>query len=276
MIAAATLSIHHLDRRIIIYATENDLRVKKKLIAIVIPIYKDSLSPLEFKRISITLKNSGPNSVFFIHPSSLNLDYYRKTFQGVLYKSFEDSYFKSRDSYNSLVLEEEFYQQFREFSYILICQSDAFIIRDISPLANLDYDYIGAVWNPPYIFTRIGKFYFVNRPQWIPGRKVEISVGNGGLSLRKVKSMIDIIKHMKNDHYWNRLVSITGRKVNEDLAFSYYGHLLGYKFPSIREANEIFIESGNFSLVEMGHLFGFHALNKFAPELEKEILLSYL
>ena len=81
---------------------------------------------------------------------------------------------------------------------------------------------------------------------------------------------------MKNDHYWNRLISITGRKINEDLAFSYYGQLLGYKFPSISEANAIFIESGTFSFVEMGHLFGFHALNKFAPELEKEILLDYL
>ena len=246
------------------------------MIAIVIPIYKDSLSPIEFQRISLSLKNSGPNPVFFIHPSNLVLDYYRKTFQGVLYKSFEDSYFNSRNSYNSLVLEEEFYQRFREFSYILICQSDAFIIRDISPLINLDFDYIGAAWNPPYSFTRIGKFYFVNRPKWIPGRKVKISVGNGGLSLRRVTSMIEIISHMKNDHYWNRLISIAGRKINEDLAFSYYGQLLGYKFPSISEANTIFIESGTFSLVEMGHLFGFHALNKFAPELEKEILLNYL
>ena len=84
-----------------------------------------------------------------------------------------DSHFVSIDSYNQLMISQEFYDQFADFSYILICQVDCLIIQDhLDSWTAHGYSFVGAPVfdgysqpNLPYDFT--GEL-------------------NGGLSLRKI------------------------------------------------------------------------------------------
>ena len=77
------------------------------------------------------------------------------------------------------MLSSEFYRRFSKFEYILIYQLDAFVFKDqLNYWCKKGYDYIGAPWFEGFHLTKTG----VNI----------IGVGNGGFSLRRVKTHIDL------------------------------------------------------------------------------------
>ena len=95
---------------------------------------------------------------------------------------FPDYFFKNREAYNELLLTEDFYQKFTDYEYILIYQLDALVFSDqLKNWCQKGYDYIGA----PLIHPRIGQVSYKYR---------DYLCGNGGFSLRKVKSFIQILK----------------------------------------------------------------------------------
>jgi hypothetical protein len=94
------------------------------------------------------------------------------------YKYFSSLYFNNIHGYNALMLSKRFYKQFAEYAYILIYQLDAYIFSDqLEFWCSKQYDYIGAPWLDD---GEIGA-----SPVFRP-----ISVGNGGLSLRRVEKFI--------------------------------------------------------------------------------------
>ena len=107
---------------------------------------------------------------------------------------FNQAFFTSISSYNSLMLSLEFYQRFLAYRYLLLHQLDAFVFRDeLLSWCARGYDYIGAPWIgeafPNATETSKGL------PFWIRSRlfrflpPLDHSVGNGGFSLRRVKTM---------------------------------------------------------------------------------------
>lgn len=87
--------------------------------------------------------------------------------------------FKDRYSYNRLLMTESFYKTFTEYEYILIYQLDCLVFAsNLEEWCKKGWDYVGAPWlnnteDPALGFSR---------------------VGNGGFSLRKVRSALAVLR----------------------------------------------------------------------------------
>ena len=88
------------------------------------------------------------------------------------------------------MLSDEFYQRFENYSHLLICQPDAVALKpELNYWINQPYDYIGAPWPKGYEYT-----FHLDFKQIPEGVKSSAFVGNGGFSLRKVKSCQDLFQ----------------------------------------------------------------------------------
>lgn len=152
---------------------------------VVIPVYKDTPTSMERASIRQTFRVLGKHDIVFVTHKGCLLDEYEKIAtgeQGVLCTEFFDKgYFDSTAHYSDLCFSEEFYLRFKDYEYMLICQTDAWVFRDeLDYWCSQGYDYIGAPIFFPYNkqhFTRI--FY---------------GVGNGGFSLRRIAYCLSIIR----------------------------------------------------------------------------------
>lgn len=113
-------------------------------------------------------------------PESLDLSEYTnimgESVDTLFADRFDEKYFTGTASYSQLCVSNEFYEQFADYEYMMIYQTDCWIFEDkIMEWCDKGYDYIGAP-----ILTN----YFV----W----STTPTVGNGGLSLRKVSKFIEM------------------------------------------------------------------------------------
>ena len=113
---------------------------------IVIPIYKEELDIIEtlsLNRIA-ELLNGKHYDIYFIKPQSLqNTSIYDKL-EHIKMISFDDSFFKSIQSYSQLCVSYDFYDMFSEYRYLYILQLDCYLMRDeFAFWATQEYDYIG-------------------------------------------------------------------------------------------------------------------------------------
>lgn len=106
-----------------------------------------------------------------VHYHNLNVDNLLPLPMGT---SLDDLY-KSKDFWNKL----------KSHKYALCIQTDTLMIdKNIKPFLEFDYDYIGAPWKDKVI-----------------GCNDNIKVGCGGYSLRKIQSMLNVIKANKYEKY---------------------------------------------------------------------------
>lgn len=178
---------------------------------IVIPVYQALHSPLEIVSF-LQLKRLHTYEVYLVAPDSLQIDSFRNIWPQIEVERFDDNFFKSISSYNKLMLSREFYQRFlNKFNWMLIHQLDAFLFKNnLNDFCQMPYDYYGAPWRPAQLI-RPG----IECPRLLKVLGKRISVGNGGLSLRKLESVIDLIQEKKLIlNSWNG---------NEDGFFSYFG-----------------------------------------------------
>lgn len=162
----------------------------KRDICIVIPIYKEFLTDFEIKSVDQCIKILSDYSIHFICPKGLNVTFYKVKFPEINnYRFFDENYFKDLSGYNRLMLSDGFYKIFTQYSYMLVYQTDCYVFRDeLLDWSLRGYDYIGGVWFDS----------FVGDPNL--GAKLWYA-GNGGLSLRKIKTMIRLLssrKRLKN------------------------------------------------------------------------------
>jgi len=192
-------------------------------VTIVIPIYKETLTPQE--RGSLLQCNNilSRYNKCIVAPEDLDLSNHRSILDNVNVKRFPKYYFSSIDAYSELCLSEFFYTQFSGYQYMLIYQLDCWVFRDeLIEWCNKGYDYIGAPW------FDIGKkgFWgtFSLRPLMLN------KVGNGGFSLRKVETMISVSKPLiRLFKKWRK---------NEDFYIAILSSLFDRKFkkPPVQEA----------------------------------------
>jgi len=156
----------------------------KKTVAIVVPMYSGALSA----DVQISLRHLhhylGKYDKYIIAPKNLNILHKQKNFN--IYPLHE-KYFTSRESYSRLLLSKSFYKTFRDYKYILIYQPDSLVFSSqLLEWCKKDYDYIGAPWYRTETMKAKG---------WAPD---EDCVGNGGLSLRKVESHLEVLRVYQN------------------------------------------------------------------------------
>lgn len=179
---------------------------------VVIPIYKEIPNNLEI--ISFRQACSVFNNYKFsiICPNNLKLDYYLNILNsfGVLYQInyFDESFFAGVYSYNKLMLNVNFYKCFTDYDFMLIYQLDSYVFKDkLNYWCDKNYDYIGAPWFENYDFSN-------NKSSLLK------DAGNGGFSLRKISSFINIL-NMK-DYNKEELDKFISENKNEDGFFSIY------------------------------------------------------
>lgn len=178
-------------------------------VAVTIPVYKSALSDFETISFSRALEVFAEYPIVLVYPDNLDVSKYREIAAGhnksIAFENFDELFFKGIDGYNKLMLSTAFYERFQRFEYILIYQLDCFVFRnELDEWIGKGYDYIGAPW-----------LHNDRRPWWTTKNKIKYKlkhyykrylnkensislgyykVGNGGFSLRKVQTFINIIR----------------------------------------------------------------------------------
>ncbi|HCM92405.1 MAG TPA: hypothetical protein DIS78_07570 [Lachnospiraceae bacterium] len=260
-----------------------------KTCCVIIPIY--NTIPTENEKISIkrnctVLKDY---DIFFVQPFLMNSDAYEVLIAEIYkdemlsrpdesisisfddhihFRQFKNKYFRSNKTYSRLLLSEDFYRQFIDYEYMLIAQTDTYILNTDHTLDEFiqisrerSYDYWGAVWpegpfNKPYTLKDRFKLMVVKEPR-------KLRVGNGGFSLRHIVNTINLIRRRKNliDLYW---------RFNEDMFFSWFAYVPDdkYRAASEEEAYDFALEANMKEEIERGRVpYAVHAWEKYYPEL---------
>ena len=202
-----------------------------KKVAVVIPIYQEKLSDFEKIALEQCDKVLSNYRKVIIKPHKLTLPPETSTLSLSEVLSFEDDYFSDIQGYNRLMLSKELYGQFLDYEYILIYQLDAFVFRDeLDMWCDKDIDYVGAPWIRKKDFSSAFKalkstpqYYLYTRfnikKNGLPDPKQFYKkVGNGGLSLRRVKKFYDICISMHDQIH--AYVSRNEHEFNEDAFWS--------------------------------------------------------
>ncbi len=158
---------------------------KNKQNAVLIIAYSAAPSKVELASFEQCIKILGKHPICLVCPISLDTSIYQKLAEkydkNLQIFTFHDAYFKSVKSYNRLMLSVEFYERFILFEYILLYQLDAWVFKDeLDDWANGEYDYYGAPW-------------FVGHNSASESSPLMHVAGNGGFSLRCVKSCIKLL-----------------------------------------------------------------------------------
>lgn len=170
--------------------------MNKTSICIVIPINRESINEFEIQSVKQCIKVLGDYTIYFVCPEDLDLSFYKEKFKEInSFVFFDKNYFKDLNGYNKLMLNDLFYKSFSSYEYMIIYQTDCFVFRDeLVFWAEKNFDYIGGLW-----FEE-----FIKNPEdgatlWYPG--------NGGFSLRKIKTMIDLLTSKKPVKNWRQLIT---------------------------------------------------------------------
>jgi len=193
---------------------ENDLMQKEKMVAVIIPIYKQEPDINEIKSLKQCLKVLSTRTIIFICAPNLDCSNYQSVcyLNNITFKkhTFDKKYFRSKEDYNSLCLEKKFYDAFVEYEFILIYQLDAWVFSDeLNYWCSQNYDYIGA----PF-------------PVDIEAKNEDVCfsvVGNGGFSLRRISAIINVFNHkFSRIKKWSQLFSAYEERIsNNPLWFVY-------------------------------------------------------
>lgn len=176
---------------------------QKEPVAVVVPIYKSTLSKTDSISLTQTYRILDKYPIYVVCPDGIDLSNIIRQFPKLIIKRFDQAFFSDIKGYNRLMLSADFYKSFDAYKYILICQLDAYIFRDeLYEWCQKGYDYIGAPWikrniyNFPILSQAI-KLYVTL--QHMSGLLTQFDrygkIGNGGLSLRKVQSHINQIEN---------------------------------------------------------------------------------
>jgi hypothetical protein len=222
-------------------------KMEKPSVAIVIPLYRSSVSKLEAIALQQCQKVFAGYDRILVKPLLLDATDLIGTYNFSNTVEFDGAYFDGIAGYNKLMLSAEFYSQFLAYEYILIYQADAFAFRDELPYwCNQGIDYVGAPWLRIHgypdmlkaVKSRVQMLYHARFDVQKHGRPSDMQfvnrVGNGGFSLRRVKKFHDLSVRLKDkmqryltidDHYYNEdsFWSIEVNRTNKQL------NIPGYK-----------------------------------------------
>jgi hypothetical protein len=155
-------------------------------IAIVIPVYKEVISKNEQLSLKQLQRYLPSYDIFFMTPESL-----KNIPEKFPRKNFADHYFSNIHTYSQLLLSEHFYQEFNDYTHILIYQLDALVFSDqLGSWAKKEVSYIGAPW----FSSQIGSATSPTK---------ELGGGNGGLSLRSIPESLKVLQIVKQQAKYN-------------------------------------------------------------------------
>jgi hypothetical protein len=206
--------------------------------AVVIPIYKPSLSDYETIALDRCLKVLGQHPIVVVAPDGLPLDSISLLkLHEIKIVRFPKHFFASISGYNSLMLSIDFYETFLPYRFILVYQLDAFVFSDqLMNWCALSHDYIGAPWIQNDWLESFNQIHYGYLWKFLAAKKR--AVGNGGFSLRNVRSFIIALMLLESSaNRWRE-------SNNEDLFWSFAvpEYLPWFSIPSIEGATKFAFE----------------------------------
>ncbi len=190
--------------------------MNKKLV-VAIPLYRDFLDDFEKTSLERVFEVLGDKySIIAFVPQDVEFNSIILQFPKLEVRRMPSENFKSWETYSHMMMKPEIYQLFSDFEYMLIYQTDCYIFEDhLDEFIDLDYDYIGSPWIPKYKYSatilkpwwtfRNGVFKMLHKSK--VRHRINFKVGNGGFSLRKVKSFIEATtKYAHKAEHWNKTI----------------------------------------------------------------------
>ena len=167
-----------------------------KPVAIIVAFHKkrsefDAVQLISYQRLW-DLYGNGPIPIILAAPTWLDTTGYTDEHPGMRVERFD---FRTYRDYNQLLLDPHFFERFQDYQYILIHDLDCYILRDeLEEWCLKGYDFIGAP---------IFRDYEPAQPE---GKLSH--VGNGGLSLRNVRSALQVLgsrkRYLTPSQYWEQ------------------------------------------------------------------------
>ena len=185
--ANKTEEIPHITKSNVQSYTSSSLKpVKSNKCIIIIPIYREFITPQEDFNLSNTINLLKDRyDICILCPNKMKTDWLNEKFKMKLMVFKVSSFnFTSKESYSRMLERPQFYEPFFPWKYMLIVQPDVWLFNN--PTKSLEYFidknpiYVGAPWTKDYA-SKIG----INEP----------ASGNGGLSLRDTKRLSNILKN---------------------------------------------------------------------------------
>jgi hypothetical protein len=244
-------------------------RITKEKICIVIPMHKAKMNPNEKVSLARCKEVFKDFKVILVVPEGLDVSEYQESGAIGEIKYLQGKYFKSEKMYNRLLNITYFYKHFLEYEYMLLYQLDTFVFENnLEYWCNQGYDYIGAPWIDA---TWINKLVEKYKMPFI--KKMIYKVGNGGLSLRRIRTFY------KGSIYLRPLAYLWNDQWHEDFFWSSVAHRLmpSFRIPDVNTALKFAFEEHPSTCYEMNNKmlpFGCHAWEKFdtdfwRPHFEK-------
>lgn len=186
-------------------------------VVVLVPIYKPQPEPLEIYSMDTSIAALAGREIAFIGPAGMDIAVYERRYPGLGFLAFDPGHFASVPGYNRLLLDPAFYERFAaRHEFMLILQTDAVVLSDdLDHWCAQPFDYIGAPWPVPVeLLVSLDRFSGSN------GRRIRATVGNGGLSLRRLAKCAGLLYEFPQAiDYFRRSGS------SEDLYFSLLGQL---------------------------------------------------
>ena len=162
----------------------------RKLVAVVVPLsLNPALTPAEELSIQHLEHYLGGYDRYLIAPRGVSIQ--RRGFQ---VRHLPRKFFGSKAAYNRLMMWPPLYRAFEDYQYILVYQLDCLVLSDqLAHWCGAGWDYIGAPWVP------------CDDTPWVK----QAHVGNGGFSLMKVSSVLQVLANryrQKPMSYWTDMV----------------------------------------------------------------------
>ena len=181
-----------------------------------IPIYQPTLPAMDQYSLDQSVRVLAGRDLVFIAPEGLDISYYQSRYPGLRYEFFQPEYFSSIQGYNRLLLGHPLHDRFSAYEFLLILQTDAIMFRDdLDHWCSLPFDYVGAPWPIMYeLFVNLDNFVGDN------GKHMKVAVGNGGLSLRRIRKCVALF-----DEFPDAINVFRHTASSEDLFYSVMGAL---------------------------------------------------
>ncbi len=252
-----------------------------KSCVVVFPLYK-SPDPLELLFLENGIRLTNGFKQVIVAPEGLLIDSSFGMLEELEVKRFSRHYFEGLSGYNQLLLSRGFYTTFALFDYILIHQADVFLFKnELASWCEKNYDYIGAPWFRPDKLNRGFLFKLLQQVK-LAFKKNKVyanrhnKVGNGGLSLRKVRTalkVLEIVQPLLIKQYTHT----EGPEFNEDIFWSLVAPTLlpSYTVPEMREAMQFAVEfepAKAYEILNQNLPFGCHAPLKHDVEFWKKFI----
>lgn len=152
---------------------------KTKLVAVAVPL-SNSSTFTDDEKISLRHldRHLGRYDRFLVVPDTLQIKV-----NGFREMRFHSRYFGSVKAHQNLLFSEEFYQAFSSYEFLLVHHLDSLVFSDkLMEWCEAGFDYIA----PPWIRHKDAPYY--------GNHDYEGKVGNGGFSLRKIKSFLAVLR----------------------------------------------------------------------------------